>query len=297
VPAGFAALDACEHLCYNLTHVPKTRRKCAGPQGRPHVWALMDPLALGELITNTIKQQVAEADTVTTYRAPLVGFVAADDPRFYDLRRVVEPTHLLPQDLLPDAKSVVSFFIPFDPQVVEVNAQHREKVAEEWALAYVETNALIGRITAHLVALLSDYGTRAAAIPATHNFDPDTLASQWSHKSIAVLAGLGSFGLHHLLITDSGCAGRLGSLVIDAAVPIDPPKAKERCLYFHDGSCVECVWRCPVDALDQNNGIDKQRCWERLRQNARVFEYLGMADMCGKCSIGPCSFESAVKSA
>jgi epoxyqueuosine reductase QueG len=192
-------------------------------------------------------------------------------------------------------RSVVSFFLPFDRWVVDANAQDRAQVAHEWATAYVETNALIGRITAHLVKSLAEQGVRAAAEPATHNFDPLTLISQWSHKSVAVIAGLGSFGLHHMVITDAGCAGRFGSLVIDAPLPLTPAEPKERCLYFYDGSCQECILRCPVGALLRDDPINKQRCWNRCLDVAREYSHLGLAQCC-KCAVGPCSFESAVQS-
>ncbi|RLC61848.1 MAG: epoxyqueuosine reductase, partial [Chloroflexi bacterium] len=104
-----------------------------------------------------------------------------------------------------------------------------------------------------------------------------------------------SFGRHHMVITDAGCAGRFGSLVLDAELPVTPvsPRSQERCLYFHAGSCLECVTRCPVDALDSHR-LDKQRCYRRLLDVAQGYEDLGLADVCGKCAIGPCSFESAV---
>jgi epoxyqueuosine reductase QueG len=254
----------------------------------------IDPTELSGLITATIRQQVAKAGTITSYRQPLVGFAAADDPQFLELSRVVHRTHMMPQDLLPGARSVISFFLPFAPWVIEANAEHRDKVAHEWAVAYVETNALIGHITAHLTELLAERGIRAAAEPATHNFDPLTLVSRWSHKSVAVITGLGSLGLHHLVITDQGCAGRFGSLVIDSHLAITPAKDKQRCLYVHDGSCMECVMRCPVNAIDTDDPLDKRSCWHRLQQVAQDFAPLGPADSCGKCAIGPCSFESAV---
>jgi epoxyqueuosine reductase len=100
--------------------------------------------------------------------------------------------------------------------------------------------------------------------------------------------------LHHLVITDAGCAGRFGSLVVDADLPSSAVESKERCLYLHDGSCLECVMRCPVGALDENGEIDKQRCWARCQETAGTFEDLGLADVCGKCSYGPCALESAV---
>ena len=66
---------------------------------------------LGEFITATIHRLVAEAGTVTDYKQPLVGFASADDARFPKLRLAVDPSHLMPQDLLSDARSVVSFFL------------------------------------------------------------------------------------------------------------------------------------------------------------------------------------------
>jgi epoxyqueuosine reductase QueG len=251
-------------------------------------------LELSAFLTARIRQVVAEANTATEYREPLVGFVAADDPRFADLQQVVHPAHMLPQDLLPGARSVLSFFLPFAPWIVEANSQDREQVAREWAVAYVETNSLIGEITAHLADALAEWGIRAAAEPATHNFDPVSLVSRWSHKSVAVIAGLGSFGLHQMVITYAGCAGRFGSLVLDAELPSAPFQSRERCSYLHDGSCLECVLRCPANALDGSLPLDKQSCHRRLHGVARQYEELGLVDVCGKCAVGPCSFQSAV---
>ncbi|MBN1137594.1 MAG: epoxyqueuosine reductase [Anaerolineae bacterium] len=249
---------------------------------------------MAQAIIVAIQDQVAQAGTVTGYREPLVGFAAADDPHFLDLRRIVEPSHMLPQDLLPGARSVVAFFLPFAQWVVEANAQHREQVAPEWVTAYVETNALIGRINTRLIELLAGQGVGAAAQPATHNFDPVSLVCRWAHKSVAVIAGLGSFGLHQMVITDAGCAGRFGSLVLDADLPIPTVEPKQRCLYFRDGSCVECVQHCPAGALAPDRPLDKQLCRHHQKTVAQKYGMVSPADVCGKCAIGPCSFESAV---
>ena len=256
--------------------------------------SIMKKQNLATLITNTIKETVTNAETVTQYREPLVAFADADNPRFAELRQVAEATHMLPEDLVPGARSVVSFFLPFAEDVVNANAVSRTMVAREWAVAYVETNVLIGQITQKLVETLGKLNIRASAEPATNNFDPVTLISQWSHKSVAVIAGLGSFGLHHMVITDAGCAGRFGSLVLDAELPPSQLPEKERCLYFHDGSCRECVDRCPVGALSIEGGIDKQLCWKRCLGIAKLYKDVGLAEVCGKCAIGPCSFKSAV---
>ena len=254
----------------------------------------MDSRELADFIADSIVRQGTHAGTVTEYRRPLVGFASAADPRFRELQRIVEPTHLLPEDMLPGARAVVSFFLPFAGWVIEANARDRSWVAREWPVAYMETNALIERITAHLIDTLAEQGIRAAAAPATHNYDPVTLVCRWSHKSVAVIAGLGSFGLHRMVITDSGCAGRFGSLVIDHELEVAPIAAKERCLHFFDGSCHECVSRCPVNALCMDGSLDKQRCNHRLLGLAKQLGSGSVADACGKCAIGPCSLGSSV---
>ena len=250
--------------------------------------------ALAAEIAQAIRDGVSKAGTGTGYREPLVGFARAGDERFRSLRPAVSPLHLMPGDLVPGARTVVSFFLPFARWVVEANAREREAVAREWAVAYVETNALIGRISTQLAAALGKRGIVAGTVPATHNFDEETLHSGWSHKSVAVIAGLGSFGLHQMVITDSGCAGRFGSLVLDAEIPVEAPQPKQRCLAFYDGSCMECVARCPASALDAGQPLDKHRCHDHLHRVARVYQDLGLVDVCGKCAIGPCSFEPAV---
>ena len=246
-----------------------------------------------DTIARTVEKTVAEAGTVTRYRKPLVGFAAADNPSFAELKNLAGPTHMMPDDLLTGARSVVSFFLPFAEEVVYANSKSRTKVAKEWALAYVETNRLIGKVTETLAGVLAVRGFRAAAEPATYNFDPERLVSRWSHKSVAVIAGLGSFGLHRMVITDAGCAGRFGSLVTDAELPAGTAK-KERCLFFYDGSCSECVARCPVGALQSKGEIDRQKCWDRCLAVGKLYEALGQAEACGKCAVGPCSFQSAV---
>jgi epoxyqueuosine reductase QueG len=250
---------------------------------------------LTDFIVSTIHQEVKSASTTTRFREPIIGFATADDPRFSELRHVVDPNHHSPENILPGARSVISFFLPFDSQVVEANSKNTQEVAPEWAIAYLETNALISHIADHLIEQLSSRDVRADAEPPTHNYDPLTFFSPWSHKSVAVIAGIGSFGLHQMVITDAGCAGRFGSVVINAPMPVIPIEESERCLYYHDGSCLECVVNCPVGALDENGEFDKQACGAHLDQVAQNINHLGLADVCGKCAVGPCALKSSVE--
>ena len=251
---------------------------------------------LRELITRTVQSVVTDAQTVTSYRPVVVGFAAATDPRFADLDRHVGPCHMLPDDLLPGARTVVSFFLPFGEEVVEANRRRKSRVASEWATAYLETNALLVRVSDALTELLGEHGFRAAAEPPTGKFDRKTLRSCWSHKSVAVIAGLGTFGLHHMVITEAGCAGRFGSLVTDAVISPGPRSVHQYCAHFRGETCRDCVARCPVGALNGAGALDTRICWARCTAVADRIGGDERAEVCGKCAVGPCAMESPRRS-
>jgi len=243
---------------------------------------------------------VRDARTLTKYRRALIGFADALDPDFLRLRTFINQFHRLPTDILPGARTVVSFFIPFTREIVVANERH-PFVAEEWATAYSETNQLIEQICSSLAIKLGKEGVKANWELPTHNFDKESMTSYWSHKSVAKIAGLGSFGLNQMLITDSGCAGRFGSIITDASVTPTPKSKIESCLHLVDKSCVACVERCPNHALTIT-GLDKHKCYQRCLEADKAYSYLAESrglprpfDACGKCSIGPCSLKNPVK--
>lgn len=243
--------------------------------------------AIVDAMNETIR--AAEIARGKIWKVPIVGTAAADRKEFADLRRIVSPTHLVPGDVIPGAKSVIVFFIPFDDAIAKENAGG-EFSSAGWAGAYVATNELIAAMGDAASAVLSRRGFRVGKIPATHNFDETTLLSDWSHRHVAWIAGLGSFGLNNMLITDRGTCGRLGSLVTD--YPFGDSAARpvaERCLYKIDGSCGLCRARCPAGAY-ADDSFDRRACYRVCLGNARHHRGIGYADVCGKCLVAlPCS--------
>ncbi|GBF33883.1 iron-sulfur cluster-binding protein [Desulfocucumis palustris] len=222
--------------------------------------------------------------------APLFAYADANDPLFLELKHIISPTHLLPAELLPDSKTVIAYFIPFNKPVVDSNVAG-EMSSEQWANGYIETNKLIVGINEALSKELKKQGYQSVILPPTHNFDENTLISDWSHKHIGYIAGLGTFGLHQMLITEKGCCGRLGSLVTDAVIEPTPRPVQEYCLYKHNKTCRRCVARCFSGAL-KTEAFDRHRCYELLLENHRHHNRKELADVCGKCvSIVPCSFQ------
>ena len=230
----------------------------------------------------------------TRWLEPLVGFADAGDPLFSQLHSAVSPTHATPNDLLKGARSVIAYFLPFDKSISQKNRGDYYAV-KEWALAYIETNRLIIDLNNHLSGLLAKKGKRCTVLPPTHNFEKEKLISDWSHRHVAFVAGLGTFGLHNLLITDKGCCGRLGSIITDAVLTPSVRPKTEHCLYKHNKTCTECVKRCAAHALKVDS-FDRHACYTLLLENAKLYEQYGLADACGKCICEvPCSFQNPVK--
>jgi epoxyqueuosine reductase QueG len=245
---------------------------------------------LARKIEKKIKLLVEEANTVTKYREPLVGFASAHDSLFTQIKEIIGKHHAHPKELLPEAKTVISFFIPFAQDVV-ISNRIDDEVSREWAVAYIETNALIEYICEELMKELSLYGIKSFNEKATHNFNEVDLTASWSHRSAAYIAGLGTFGVNHMLITSSGCAGRFGSIIISAEISPTPRPKTNFCKYFREEKCLACVKNCPTGAL-QAQSFDKFKCYEHLLKIDKRFTDLGLADVCGKCTVGPCAFSS-----
>jgi len=255
----------------------------------------LEPDDIRQEVVDVVDRHASRPGVERIWRDPLV-VTARTDYRFEALRRWVASDHLLPEDLLDGARSVVVFFLPFVARLADENDPGK-RPSRSWGLAYESTNELIRLVGEALEVLLGRHGCRSATTPPTHNFDHERLISRWSHKHLAYLSGLGRFGVNAQLITPSGCAGRLGSLVTDADLGDDPLVTnRELCLHRLGAGCLECVERCPVSAVGPD-GIDRHRCWKRLQSNLRRTDSLAGLDaetrVCGKCQVLlPCSLEA-----
>lgn len=251
-------------------------------------------MSLRKELTDLVVKSVNESERKDLFREPLVGFSSADDPLYRQLKEIVGPEHLDPHDILPEAKTIVSFFIPFAEKVV-VSNRKQEFVAKEWAESYLEANKLINEISDKMIEYLKGRGISAATVKATHTYDEKTLKCGWSHRSAAYIAGLGKFGVNRMLITKVGCAGRYGSVIVSHEIAPDKRTDEEYCVYYQKGSCLNCIKACPVTALEIE-GFDKFKCNARLIENTKQFSDLGCCDVCGKCVVaGPCAIISSKK--
>ncbi len=247
---------------------------------------------MDQWIVPFIEEFVASHNEDDYYRKPIVGRISALDPSFGGLKTWVHSNHWMPHDFLPTAESVIAFFLPFSRRVIESN-QKGKSASYDWVKAYIRTNQLIERINTAMHKELKKTGYASVPIPATHQFDPEILMSRWSHRHVAYLCGIGNFGRNHMLITEQGCCGRLGSLI--TALPYHGEASFSHpvtCLFHLDGSCGLCIERCEARAL-QKRELDRFLCYSICKETAKRNQAFGYPDVCGKCLVGlPCSEEN-----
>lgn len=233
-----------------------------------------------------VREYPQEYNEENWWRTPLLTTATVDE-RFEILPQIAANNHWLPKDLMPSARTVVVFFIPFKEKLVEEN--HLGKFpCPNWGVAYEVTNQLINLVSEHLRVVLGDCGKDVVLTSVT---DEAGFFARWSHKHIGYLCGLGRFGINAQLITPAGCAGRMGSLITNADIGNHPLVTKpEMCLYKIGRECLQCVPRCPVGAVS-TEGIDYKKCNNRLKFNRAHRISLGLGERshgCAKCQVNLC---------
>lgn len=234
-------------------------------------------------IEKTIVDAVAAFGRSDLYRCPIVSFSNAQDQRYAQLKDIVGDWMMLPTAIMPTAKSVICYFIPFTQKVVKEPTEGLSNTFL-WAESYEESQKLFDTINAQVGILLADSGFEVMAIPGTGTYSQQELKSGWSHRSAAAIAGLGTFGANRLLITQKGSGGRFCSLLTSARLTANKVPPKNKCFYIQDSSCGLCHKICPGKAF-AGNGFDKFRCNSVLLENQKTNKENGGfdSDVCGKC--------------
>ena len=258
-------------------------------------------------ITKFINKYIEEYQTrdsiATQYGQPLVGFADAWHPYIQNLPQLISTSHELPQDVLPDAKTIIAYFIPFTKELAKTN-RGNPLASPEWARAYEETNALFVELNAALIYFIHAKAGHAGITPKATTFDQQKLISDWSQRHIAFAAGLGTFGVNNMLITKHGCCGRYSTVITNLDLKPDAPVEGEYCLYKKNGTCGICVKNCPTGALT-TDGYDRVKCYSLCKENAKIYTEFESSytnedgtgansigsEVCGKCVTGsPCAF-------
>lgn len=235
------------------------------------------------------------------YEVPLMGCAAAEDPIFAQFQNdpvIIGPMFRLPEQWLPGAKSVISFFLPFTKEIRDSNRDNLPEPSGEWLHGRAEGQNFLMEVCERIARLLREEGYEAV-IPAGHpdfctNRDPNRIAlgqpmytSTWSERHVAFAAGLGTFSLTKHLITEKGVCGRFGSVITTA--PFAPTLRTYTDPYEYCTFCGACIRRCPVDAIHLKTGKDMIACTAFMDINKATY---APRHGCGKCQLSiPCETE------
>lgn len=240
---------------------------------------------------------------------PLVAYARGDDPLFDQLKNDIGPFYWTPaeayqlvyadEDIAPSALAVICYVLPQTKATRADQAIATEFPAERWARSRFHGEDFNCALRLHLADKLTRAGYPAVAPERLPGFDYQQskrfgIASNWSERHAAWVAGLGTFGLSDGLITRVGKAVRFGSVVVkmDLEATTRPYAGhQDWCLWYAKGRCGVCMKRCPADAITAE-GHDKPKCFTYIRNvtTPYVREHYGTgATPCGLCQVKiPC---------
>lgn len=235
---------------------------------------------------NSSLNRIEALGSLRIFDRPLVGIASAQDSVFTLLKAedAVGPQHMSPPEWLADAKSVLSYFLPFTKEIREAN-RTLGVAATEWLYGRIEGEQFNQALRAYLVQQFVDEGFQAVSPGLDKRFAVVKRRSNWSERHVAYIAGLGTFSLSRSLITRNGSAGRIGSVIVDLS--LEPTLREYQAVEEYCTKCGACILRCPPLAIDKN-GKDNAVCSEYLD---RVLAHYRPRYGCGKCQTGvPCEY-------
>ncbi len=244
---------------------------------------------------------------------PLVGYARGDDPLFAQVKKDIGPFYWTPLDAFriahPDTTataselSVVVYVLP-QTEATRLDQRAETQVpAERWARSRFHGEDFNCALRLHLADQLTKIGCPAVAPERLEEFayrDSERfgIASNWSERHTAWIAGLGTFGLSDGLITRAGKAVRFGSVVVEMKLEPTPRSYagyQDWCLWYARGTCGICMQRCPIEAITEG-GHDKAACFDYIRNVTTPYvrdHYGTEATPCGLCQAKiPCESSS-----
>lgn len=242
---------------------------------------------------------------------PKVAVAAGSDPLFAQIKQLIGPFLWTPEEAyaiaypeapVPAAElRVISYVLPQTEATRNDQRQEKELPAERWARSRFHGEEFNCELRLHLAATLTRAGCPAVAPEQLPGFDYRQserfgIASNWSERHTAFIAGHGTFGLSDGLITRWGKAVRFGSVVSKIELPVTERLYGEDhqawCLWYAKNTCGACAHRCPAAAISTDDGHDKQSCFNYIREVTTPFAtetYGTGATPCGLCQVKiPC---------
>lgn len=195
-------------------------------------------------------------DTASEMNADLFGIADAScflDPGYAGNR---------PQDVMKDVRSVIILGVAVPRGAFESLPAGRA----EYTNTLMAATATLRVIAFQLARLIEKNGYRATIVPTEGSefgywyADRETLKANMSIKYAAYRAGLGNFGINHLLTTkEFGPSVRMTAILTDAELNTQKeeplPLINRAC-----STCLKCIAVCPAGAISEDGAIDRHKC-------------------------------------
>lgn len=183
-----------------------------------------------------------------------------------------------PQEIMPEVSSVIVLGVSIPRGAFATLPRGRG----EYTNTLMAGTATLRIIAFSLARQVEREGYQATIVPTEGSefgywyADRETLMADLSLKYAAYHAGLGLFGMHHLLIhPDYGARIRMTGILTDA--PLEAGTANPGgFLHPRCAECKKCVDACPAHAISPDGTIDRRACADYM------FSELGGL-RCGMC--------------
>jgi epoxyqueuosine reductase len=211
------------------------------------------------------------------WNSPIIGFAAGNDALFQFFKKDIGDFYWSPAEafalkykdayVIDRDLTVISFGFAQTAETKKVQSRSEGLPSLKWVVTRGEWEPFIYDLCGRILNDLEKRGIRAVAIDLLPEWSRMTsekygMASKWSHRHTAFVAGLGTFGLSDGLITRQGKAMRFCTIIVEGQLPPDRrlyKKHTEWCKFYADGTCGDCINRCPVHAITKE-GHDKDVC-------------------------------------
>ncbi|MFW9969422.1 MAG: hypothetical protein ACFFDF_04420 [Candidatus Odinarchaeota archaeon] len=233
----------------------------------------------------------------------LVGIANGNDTIYNEYKEIIGEFHLSPPEAykwyckMNNIKfenknlSVVAYILPINQETKKENFIFSKTMpSERWANTRLFGEECNKKIQVYLVDELNKLKINAFAPTLDRRLfkvNKEIWASNWSHRHNCYAAGLGSFGLSDGFINPRGKAMRCGSIIIDLKLPSDEAN-RPKDPYQFCFNCVDCISRCPVNAITFEKGHNKMKCFSHLISTTPFINQNYGIDIyaCGLCQVG-----------